>query len=271
MNTTVLQLFVYPIKSCGPVARARAAIGKRGLDGDREFMLVDPQGDFVTQRAHPHLARVLVRPTESGWEASFDNKTLSLPRAHACVTGHPLPVRVWGERVTARTVSPKADDWFSGVVGTSVRLAAFDPGESRPVDPKRAGPDDQIFFADGFPILVCTDASLNELMGRVGRPVEMLRFRPNVVLAAEVPFAEDLWESVAGDGVELGLVKPCSRCVMVDVDPTRGVRDPGVLAALSEFRRDGAKVLFGQNAVVRRTGSLSVGDVVRVRASGRLP
>ncbi len=145
-------------------------------------------------------------------------------------------------------------------------LVHVDARMERPVDPRYAGPGERVGFADGFPLLLVSRASLEELNRRLPRPVTMEHFRPNLVLEGCEPFAEDSWKRLRVGGVELELVKPCARCVFTTVDPLTGVkaRDGEPLRTLTRFRRRDGKVLFAQNALVRRSGTLQVGDPVEL-------
>jgi hypothetical protein len=268
----VAALWVYPVKSLGGVRVAAAAVGPLGLDGDRRWMLVDAAGRAVTQRELPGMARLAVAPAPGGVAvtAPGGDRLCLTPAA----PGAPRrPVRLFDDVVEAAACDPAADRWFAARLGAAVRAVYLPDDVVRPVDPRYAGPGDRAAFSDGYPVLVAGEASLADLNARLAArgaaPVGMERFRPNVVVAGAPPYAEDGWRALEANGVALALVKPCARCVITTVDPARGAAaGPEPLRTLAEYRRQGAKVLFAQNAVVRAGGTLREGDPVRATASG---
>jgi len=163
----------------------------------------------------------------------------------------------------AHTLSDKADRWLSDRLGEELRLVYFPDETIRPVDTRYAAGFDT-GFADGFPILVSSDASLADLNARLAKVVPMDRFRPNVVIAGAAAFAEDDWRDVAFPDAAIRVVKPCARCVIITTDQTSAQRTAEPLRTLATYRRQGNGVMFGQNAVVLRTGVLRVGDALSV-------
>ena len=280
----IASLHVYPVKSTAGIPVDRWPLDATGLRFDRRFMVVDPFGEFVTLRGHPRLV-TLVGSLGTPPDPTASWLRLTVP-GHApfdvAVAPHPdsepLPVRIWGEAVRARAAhvvdavgaAIDVDTILSKTLGRPVRLAVFDPATTRPVDPDYATPSDHTEFADGFPLLVTTTGSLAELSRRRGETVSMDRFRPNVVIDCDEPFAEDRWTRVAvhtdlGE-VALDLVKPCARCVGVNVEPGTGRSSKEPLATLARFRTRDGKVYFGQNAIHRGVSVLSVGQAVSVLA-----
>lgn len=269
----VVGLNIHPLKSAARIPVERWPLEATGLRFDRRFMLVDPNGDFVTLRGTPRMVTiqpslgatpspdaVSVRFTPAA--ASESTAALEVPIAHA--GGEPLTVQIWGEYLAARAISPEADAWCSSYLGRPVRFVSLDEGERRQVDLRYARPGDHTRFADGFPLLVATTASLAALAAELGHAVAMERFRPNVVIETDAPFAEDGWRRLRVGAIELELVKPCARCVGVNVEPGTGHRSKEPLASLARIRTLDGKVYFGQNAVHRGVGTLAVGDPVVV-------
>ncbi|MEB3160548.1 MAG: MOSC N-terminal beta barrel domain-containing protein [Synechocystis sp.] len=268
-------LFIYPIKSCRGIALERVTVLEKGFAYDREFMLVDEQGNFLTQRQYPRLATIQVSLSPTHLHLSTANHhPFSLPLT---VTGTEKPVTVWRDRVIALDQGDQVAEWFQQALGLdqSVRLVRQSPDYPRPVDPNfRPQADNTVSFADGFPILVTNTASLAELNQRIatnqGQPVGMDRFRPNLVIQGDRPFAETDWQRLQIAQVQLDLVKPCSRCIVTTTDQHTGDRreekplaDP--LATLSQFRNvPGQGILFGENAVPHRLGDIALGDRVMV-------
>jgi hypothetical protein len=252
-------LYVYPIKSAAGIALDTAAIGPAGLAGDRRYMVVEPNGRFVTARQTPALLGA--RPRFDGEGLLVEAKgrpTLSLvpPSAAAPV----VPVRVWRDTVPARRCGAEADAWFSALLGRPVHLVHLPDPAARPW---RAG--DALSFADAAPLLVTSTASLDELNGRLARPVGMMRFRPNLVVAGTDAWAEDRWRTLDVGGCRLDVAWPCTRCIVTTLDPETGAgrEDGEPLATLGAFRRgDDGKVLFGVNAAATVAGVLSRGAAV---------
>lgn len=263
-------LHVYPLKSAQGLSPTRVSVGPLGLDGDRTFVVVDrATGEFVSQRTHPKLAKVVARLGTTHLEIDVPGSpTTTIARA-SDPAAPPLEVTVWDDRVTAEDVGDEAAGSLSAFLGCEVRVARFGSRTVRPVDRRYASPGDHATFADGFPVLVTSTASLREVAREAktlapALEVDMKRFRPNVVLDGLEAFEEDALVEVHVGEVVLRLVKPCERCLMVDVDPVTGEPERGVLKALAHVHTVGAKVVFGQNALVMRSGSISVGDQVRV-------
>lgn len=265
---TLSQIHVYPVKSCGGVSVARWRVGPRGLERDRELMVVDPAGTFITQRQVPRL--VLVRTAlepEAVILTAPDLPPLRLPLAGR--SDPRVPVVVWRDTVLAEPVGDAADAWMTRAIGTDARLVRFPHDAHRQVDLTFAGPGDQVGFADGFSLLLASEPSLDALNARLAQPLGMHRFRPNLVVRGCEPFAEDTWRRIRIGAIDLEIVKPCARCPVTTVDETRASYGVEPLRTLATFRRiaGGGAVYFAQNAIHRGQGSIAVGDEVTVLAT----
>jgi len=247
------------------IALEEAVIEPRGLAFDRRWMLVDNVGEFMTQREYPRMALVGVSLTPHGLLCvAPEGEPLLVSYAPE---GKLHEVRIWNDTVMAQGVSREADLWFSRFLDVACHLVMMPESTKRQVDLRYAPPGDIVSFADGYPFLLIGQASLDDLNRRLESPLPMNRFRPNLVVGGGVPFAEDTWRRVQiGDAV-FTPVKPCARCDIPRVDPERGVVDgKEPLRTLATFRKQGSKVLFGQNLLlVSGAGAaLRVGDPVRV-------
>ena len=261
----VTAINVYPIKSCGGIARRSAEVLRRGLDGDRRYMLVDSSGVFLTQRRHPRLALVRIEEDDGGYRIDSPGlETLRLPREWP--EGPAVDVRVWRDQVEATSLPDEIGGWFAEVLGLPCRVVYMAEHQHRAVPNDAAAFDDEVGFADAAPLLLASDASLADLNARLPAPVVMRRFRPNLVVDGETPFVEDTWRRIRIGAVELEVAWPSTRCVLTTVDPETGVMDPGgePLRTLRSFRRGPNGVLFGQNVIPRRLGTIRVGDEVEV-------
>ena len=260
-------LYLYPIKSTAPLPVREAVVEPRGLADDRRWMVVNPSGRFVTGRELARLTLVRARPTAHGLELDAPGMPhLSVSRPVDAAT---VPVTVWDSLVEASAADPAADAWLSDFLIQPVRLVYMDPAVKRLIDQPQAQPDDIVSFADGYPLLLLSQASIDGLNARLAQPVSILRFRPNLVVAgAPEPHAEDGWRRVRVGDVEFDVVKPCTRCVFTTVDPQRGDRDPTgePLRTLATYRRIGKGITFGQNLIPRSAGTVRSGDPVEVLA-----
>lgn len=266
-------LHIYPVKSLRGLALASAEVDALGAVGDRRFLVVDPQGDFMTQRSVPRMARV---------GAAIDASALTLSSAgHGSlrVRRDPDPgarlvaARVWrSEGLQVEDCGEEAAAWLSAALATPCRLVRIGPAFTRPVRPSAARPGDLVGFADAFPFLAAGEASLGEVNRRIGQAggaaVPMDRFRPNLVIAGSGPFEEDSWRRIRVGGVVFRVAGPCIRCAITTTDQETGARGAEPLRTLATFRRDPddpASVRFGQNLVHEsKSGTLRVGDPVVV-------
>lgn len=260
----VQNLYLYPIKSLGGIAVQEALVEERGFKYDRRWMLVDPSGEFLTQRQHPKLALLQVAlgkseltvfsKVDSSRKITFDLEMNS---------GKEMQVKVWGDEVAALQVAPTVSAWFSDFLGMDVELVVMPESSHRKLDPRYAVQEESVSFADGMPYVIIGQASLDELNGRLADPVGMDRFRPNLVFSGGDAYAEDQFKQLQIGEVEFQVVKPCARCVMITVDQEKGTKGKEPLATLATYRSQGAKVYFGQNAVSLTQGIVRVGDPIQ--------
>lgn len=258
---TLTALNVYPIKSAGGIAAESWPVDEFGLRYDRRWMLVDESGVALTQREFPRLA--LLRPAIDG-----DRLRVSAPgRAPLDLPLEPgggvsTTVTVWDDTCAASWMGERASRWFSEFLGTACTLVHMPLSTRRPADPTYAPPGVRVSFADGFPFLLISEASLVDLNRRLPVPLPMNRFRPNLVIDGGPAFVEDGLGAFRIGALELEVVKPCARCVLTTTDQETATRGPEPLRTLATFRKVGGKVMFGQNVVHRGTGHLAVGDAV---------
>ncbi|PQV50757.1 MOSC domain-containing protein [Paraburkholderia sp. BL21I4N1] len=271
---TISELFVYPIKSCAGIALSEARLLATGLEYDRCWIVIDPAGAMLTQRAYPRMALIKVElgdteiviraPGMGELRTPLDAARLDAPRK--------VQTQVWRDAAYGLDTGEASAAWFSAFLGVPVRLLRFDPERERIVDPDYTASTGgaTTYFADGFPLLVVGQASLDDLntrLARKGAPSILIdRFRPNVVLTGLEAYEEDYVETLsvdaggAADGmptVQLQLVKTCARCPMPTVDQATGAPDPDwpnePTDTMSTYRanpqRNGA-LTFGNNALV---------------------
>lgn len=267
----VTALHRYPVKSMGGQSVARARIEPIGLVGDRRWMVVNEAGRYMTRRELPQLAQIEALPDTNGIllrHRAGGEIRVPFPPAGAASA----PVKIWRDELPAQIADPAADAYLSALFGKPLRLVYQADEHMRPVDPAFAEPGDVVSLADGFPILVTTTESLAALNARLGVPVAMERFRPNVVLSgATEPWAEDRWRRIRIGTLVLRIVKPCARCIMITQDPATGEQIDGdeplpTLRAMGRQSRTG--IIFGQNAIPEGSADIAVGDEVEILDAG---
>ncbi|MGO4630992.1 MOSC domain-containing protein [Streptomyces sp. 2RAF24] len=265
---------VHPVKALRGFSPARAEVEPWGLAGDRRWTVVDTTGKVVTQRQHARLALASAALLPDG------GVTLSAPGADTLTVEVPKPRReadtitteIFGALVEAVPADPAADAWFSAYLDSEVRLVHMDdPARRRPVDPEVALPGETVSFADGFPLLATTTSSLDALNSLIAQgdhadegPLPMNRFRPNVVIDGTAPWAEDGWRRLAIGEVTFRVAKSCGRCVVTTTDQETAERGKEPLRTLARHRRDGSRLIFGQNLIPERRGVIKAGDPVEI-------
>lgn len=258
-------LYTYPVKSCRAVGLSNMIIDALGPQFDRRFMLVGDDLKHVTQRTDPVMANI---------DVAFDGCVLHLDfaqhsfRVPVSAFNESLVVSVWADLVDALAL-PRAgaellvDDALSAFLGKCVRLVYMPLSTYRAVDAEFSKTNAQVSFADAFPILLCGEASLADLNSRLNVPVNMARFRPNIVVSGGAAFAETEWKRIRIGGVEFDSVKPCSRCSMITLDEHGGFsKEP--LKTLASYRTNRFGACFGENLVHRGEGVLELGMTVEV-------
>jgi uncharacterized protein YcbX len=236
----------------------------RGPLHDRRWMLVDTDGNFVTQRSTPQMALITTKLVPSGVEASLPGaETLSIGTKGV----GKRKIRVWNFEGNADDMGDLAANWFSVALARSVRLVYFPGDLQREVSRRHTDLSSEVAFADGYPLLLTTLESLGELNRQLAQSIPMNRFRPNVVVRDCQPFEEDRWTTVTAPDLTLSVVKPCTRCAITTVNQSTGRRSREPLATLAKFRKTPDGVTFGQNCVPHGTGVLRVGDELDVGAS----
>jgi uncharacterized protein YcbX len=260
-------LYRYPLKSGKGEILQQATLDKLGVEGDRRWMLVDEaSGRFLTQRAVAQMSQL-----SALWNAD-GGLTLSAPgrsSLNVVLPGRDAELRgvtIWRDTLRVPDAGDEAGAWVSEFIGKPTRLVQVPLDRARATEAGYGKDDDQVAFADGFPLLLIGQASLEDLSQKVGRTQEMLRFRPNLVIEGSAAYAEDGWKRIRIGDVEFRVVKPCSRCILTTIDPHTGVRnaDREPLATLQTYRAQEDGAMFGQNLVNDGNGTLEVGMPVTI-------
>jgi uncharacterized protein len=267
-------LYIYPVKSLRGCAVTESALDDLGLVGDRRFLVVDENGRFLTQRALPRMALIATALTADKLTLSAQNAgSVAIPRAPDSAA--PLRnVSVWkSEGLLAEDCGDAPAEWLSRFLQTKCRLVRIGPKFMRPIlKPDVAGPGDRVSFADSYPFLVISEASLAELNARLvakgSDALPMDRFRPNLVVAGAAPFAEDAWTRFRIGLITFHAGGPCTRCVMTTTNQQTAERGKEPLRTLATYRRnaeDPSDVDFGQNLIHEtKSGRLRVGDKLEI-------
>ena len=260
-------IYVYPIKSLGGIRLDQCLIEEKGLQYDRQWMLIDQSGTFVSQRKHHLLS--LLQVTINGSELSVTHKLK--PELHITFdkdsqTGELIQVTVWDDQCIGMEVSKKVNDWFSALLNMDVRLVKMLNEEERFVDPRYAHENEVVRFSDGYPCLIIGQAALNHLNGQLDQTISMDRFRPNFVFSGGMPHDEDAFSTFEIEGIVFSAVKPCARCVLITVDQQTGVKSSEPLKTLASYRSRNNKIMFGQNLIHKGTGIINTGTRIVVNS-----
>ncbi|MFE9450396.1 MOSC domain-containing protein [Streptomyces sp. NPDC006739] len=270
-NAELQSIHVHPVKAFRGFSPRQAVVEPWGLAQDRRWALIDDGGKVVTQRERPHLALAVAEPLPGGGvRLSAPGRaplTVSVPEPAPTV-----PVNIFGTKVEAVPAAQTAHDWCGAYLEADVRLVHMDdPATRRPVDPDFAEPGEMVSFADGYPLLVTTEASLDALNSLVAEgdhahegPLPMNRFRPSVVVSGTEAWAEDHWSRVSIGEVDFRVAKMCGRCIVTTTDQRTAERGKEPLRTLARHRRLDGRLVFGQNLVPLTPGTIRVGDPVRV-------
>lgn len=263
----VSELYRYPVKSCRAQSLQASPVGLLGLEGDRRWLVVEEgNGRFLTQRAWPLLSQLSATVAASG------DLLLETPGQAPLLVAVPADdedlrgVTIWRDTLRVPDAGDAAALWLSQLLGKPVRLVYCPEPRARYLPSGYGLNSDRAAFPDGFPLLLIGQGSLDELSRRVGRAMEMLRFRPNLVVQGSAAFAEDGWKRIRIGDVEFRVVKPCSRCILTTIDPQTGERsaDREPLATLQQYRAQADGAMFGQNLVNDANGRLEVGMPVTI-------
>jgi len=263
MSMVLSEMWVYPVKSLAGFSVQQSVLEPFGLQHDRRWMVVDAEsGVFLSQRRYPNMCLIQVELLATGIRMHHsDGSELSV----AVPSGKLIrKVKVWDDTCQGEDAGDAAASWLSEHLKTDCRLVYFPEHEVRQVDLNYAQSGDKTAFSDGFPLLLVSQASLDDLNHRLLEPVTMTRFRPNLVISGCEAFAEDDWRHIRIGDISLRVVKPCSRCSIPNVDPESGERGKEPIYTLSQYRRRDNKIFFGQNVIADQFTEISTGMSVEI-------
>lgn len=261
MKPSLSEIYVHPIKSTRGIEVSSAQVVESGLAFDRMMMLADPDGRFVTAREMPQLVLFQTALLPDGVVIhSPDGDSIAV--FYRDFTQR-APSEVWGNHFASLVAPEPVNLWLSEKLGRALCLRWTGFHSERRVEGHAEQP---LSYADGYPLLLISAASLDALQQRCSQPLTMRQFRPNLVVRDTEPFAEDSWKVIRIGEVIFDVVKPCGRCILTTVNPADGTlhnqREP--LHTLTQFRRYGNDVDFGQNLIARNQGLVRLDMPVEV-------
>ena len=258
----VSSLSIYPVKSCREVSQNSSFVEDFGLQNDRRWMAPPPPPVMITQRKLSKMCLIQPELTASGLilnTSVMDPISINIPNHNKKCS-----VKVWADQCHAFDAGDEAANWLSHVLEKKCRLVYFPEDEIRQVDLEYANKGDKTAFSDGFPLLIISQGSLDDLNQRLSSPIAMNRFRPNIVIDGCNPFAEDEWEKIRIGDITFRFVKPCSRCVIPSINIDTAEREEEPIKTLLSYRKRDKKIFFGQNVIAESNGQINVGMPIEI-------
>ncbi len=246
----VSELYIYPVKSLAGIKLNTAKLSPFGLQYDRRWMIVDTNGKFISQRELAKMATIRTKFLDGQLMLSHLNSDIKVPRVGDC--SKEMLITVWKDTFQATHVSKLVDSWLSDVLQQDCQLVYMQDGVQRQIDLDFAPDGQNVSFADAYPLLVISQASLDDLNSRLKSSVNINRFRANIIVSGTQAFAEDDWQNLSINGIEFKAVKKCSRCIMPSINQQTGIKDQTkMLSVLSNYRKEDKKIKFGQNLIYK--------------------
>ena len=260
----VSELNIYPVKSMRQITLDISRLGPFGLQHDRRWMVVDKEGYMVTQRQQARMCLIQPKLHENSVELTAQGMSsivIEYPESNKTLTA-----TVWNDECQVCDAGDEAAIWLSDFLSIDCRLVYFPDDEIRQVDLNYENKGERTAFSDGFPLLLTSQASLVDLNQRLATPVPMKRFRPNLVVTGCNAFAEDEWDRIRIGDIIFRVVKPCSRCIIPNIDIETANKSNEPARTLATYRKTGNSIFFGQNVIAENEGELSIGMPVEVIA-----
>lgn len=260
----ISQLFIYPIKSLGGIPLSEAKVTDRGFEYDRRWMLVDEQGQFMTQRTIAGMALFTTELNNDGLKV-VHKKTGNSILIPFTPSEETMMVDVWSDRCRGRIVSEEVNAWFSDQMSVKCSLVYMPDTTRRRVDGRYARDKEITSFSDAYPFLIIGQSSLDDLNTRIEKQLPISRFRPNIVFTGGQPFDEDTWAHFAVNSVDFFGVKLCARCVVTTINQDEATKGKEPLKTLATYRMKDKKIFFGQNLLHKGEGIIKVGDSIEIK------
>ncbi|HRQ30363.1 MAG TPA: MOSC domain-containing protein [Saprospiraceae bacterium] len=258
----IKDLLIYPVKSLGGIRLDMANARWHGFELDRNWMLLDQEFSCLTQRELPELALFSLSKSSEELTVTFGNHAISFGIDQ--INGHKIDSFVWNDPAEATEVDDQVSHWFSDALNRKVFLVRMTNERSRSHFVQKLGGRLPVSFADGYPYLLAGETSLNYLNQQLNEPVDMMRFRPNMVVSTSEPHEEDDWQLLQIGNAGFANIKPCGRCKIVTIDPVTAIQNNEPLTVLSRYRKKDNQVLFGTNMICTKEGMIRIGDTVNL-------
>lgn len=264
----ISEIYIYPVKSLAGIKLKTSKLTSVGLQNDRRWMVVDSNGKFMSQRELSKMATIKTEIIDSKLILKHKNSIIKVPSV-ANETKEML-VTVWKDTFMATHVSSKVDSWLTGILGQDCKLVYMQENVQRQIDLEFAPIGQNVSFADAYPILVISQASLDDLNSKLETPVNINRFRANIIVLGIKAFAEDDWQNLSINNIEYKAVKKCSRCIMPSINQQTGKQDRvKMLTVLNRYRQIDKKIKFGQNLIYKNVNiinqqPISCGDEIKL-------
>ena len=270
MKKVISEIVVYPVKSLGGISVNSASLTDRGLKHDRRWMLINERYQFLTIRQHPEFLFYDTEHVGDGFRISKkgDSDTLIIPAS--IEQGETKRVTVWDDVVDAIVAPPAINEWFSHSLDIGCELVYLPETSPRRVQPAWVEEEKHVSFADGYPYLIVGQASLDDLNDKMTEEMTVQRFRPNIVVTGGQPYEEYYWKDITVGTGQLKGIKPCTRCIVTTMDPVTAQKGKEPLKTLFQ-QRVNDKMIFGQNAIMTKAGSISVGDELLINSKKQSP
>ncbi|MEZ5495524.1 MAG: MOSC domain-containing protein [Gammaproteobacteria bacterium] len=266
----ISELYIYPVKSLSGIQIQTSELTPFGLKYDRRWMLVDANGRFITQRENADLATIQTQIQDNQLILSYQNLEIQVPDVDE-KNAEQIEVTIWKDSFKASLVSHEVDSWLSERLNMSCRLVYMPENTQRQINMDFAEKNQFVSFADGYPILLVSQESLDDLNSRLTHKVNINRFRPNIVVTGTNAYAEDDWSEFSVNELNFRAVKKCSRCIIPSINQTSGVQDrKEIIAVLNQYRKVDKKIYFGQNVICQNVEkiscpSISCGDLINLK------
>lgn len=261
-------LYIYPVKSLAGIQLNSSELSQFGLLNDRRWMIVDSNGQFISQREFAKMATIKTAFSDNKLVLSHNGSQITVPNT---TENKKITVSVWNDTLKASHICDDVDRWLSDILNTTCQLVYMENNDQRQIDKDFAASNQFVSFADAFPILVISQASIDDLNCRLSTPVDINRFRPNMVVTGTSAFAEDDWHDLSINNIEFRAVKTCSRCIMPSINQESGKKDQvKMLATLNQYRKFEKKIKFGQNLIYKDANLIdkqviSCGDEINLK------
>jgi len=261
MMYTIKELVIYPIKGLGGISVMKANALPAGFEYDRRWMLIDEAKKFVTQRTQPKMALFIPEIKDGRLFVSYQNESISFD-FHERLNDDVIKTKVWDHDALVQLVNEQVSAWFSEMLGQQVDLVRILDDKARIHHNSTKNIDIHVSLADGYPYLIAGTESLQYLNQKLSEPIEMNRFRPNIIVETKDAHEEDTWNEIQIGSASFLNIKPCARCNVITINQKDATIQNEVLKVLNTYRKEGNNVLFGTNVMCTSEGIVSIGDSI---------